>query len=328
MPGAGRAEAPVRVGVLLPTREAVLSGRSESGPLLEMAERAEAAGYDSLWAGDSLLARPRFEPLTLLAAAAARTRRVTLGTAVLLPALRHPLLLAHTAASLDRIAEGRLVLGVGVATDSPPTRREFEAVGVPFAQRVGRMVESLAICRRLWSARSSADRVTFEGKYWVLDRAQLLPSPSRTGGPPIWMGGGSEAACRRAGQMADGWFPNSPTPEAFRRGWARVLDAARQAKRPASAVMPALYATVRLDDDPDTARKEMARFVETYYGLPYDVIAARQGCYAGPAAGCREWLAGFIAAGARHVVLRFAGPDQKDQLERASTGLLASLRAG
>ncbi len=323
MPASG-----VQVGVLLPTREAVMSGRPEAGPLLEMAERAEAAGYDSVWAGDSLLARPRFEPLTLLAAAAARTRRVVLGTAVLLPALRHPLLLAHAAASLDRIAEGRLVLGVGIASDRPPTRKEFEAIGVPFAQRAGRMVESLAMCRRLWSARAPGDRVSFEGKYWTLERAQILPLPHRPGGPPIWMGGSSEAACRRAGQTADGWFPTSPTPETFRRGWTLVLDAAREAKRSSGALTPALYATVRLDDDTDAARKEMARFIEGYYGVPYEVIAARQGCYAGPVKGCREWLAGFIEAGARHVVLRFAGPDQSDQLERATTGLLPGLRAG
>ncbi len=304
------AGAAVRVGILLPTREAVISGRSDARPLLEIAERAEAAGYDSVWASDSLLARPRFEPLTLLAAAAARTRRVTLGTAVLLPALRHPLLLAHAVASLDRIAEGRLVLCVGVATDSPPTRREFEAVDVPFAQRAGRMVEALAICRRLWSARSTAERVSVEGKYWRLDRVQVLPLPHRTGGPPIWMGGSSEAACRRAGATADGWFPNSPTPEAFRRGWRLVIGAIGEAKHPSSAVAPALYATVRLDGDPDLAHKEMVRFVETYYGLPYDVIAARQGCYAGTVEGCREWLAGFIEAGPP---LRRARPNRADR---------------
>jgi probable F420-dependent oxidoreductase len=318
--------APVRVGILLPTREAVMSGRSEAEPLLAMAERAEADGYDSIWAGDSLLARPRFEPLTLLAAAAARTRRVALGTAVLLPALRHPLLLAHAVATLDRLAGGRLVLGVGVATDRPPTRREFEAVGVPFAERTGRMVETLAICRRLWSAGSTADRVSYQGKYWALDRVQVLPLPDRAGGPPIWMGGSSEAACRRAGRTADGWFPTSPTPEAFGRGWKMVLDTAREAKRPSSAIVPALYATVRLDDDSGLARKEMARFVEAYYGLPYEVTAARQGCYAGDTAGCREWLAGFVEAGAREIILRFAGPDQMQQLERATAGLLPSLR--
>src|SRR3989338_5011190 len=87
--------------VLLPTREAVMSGRPETAPLLSMAERAEAAGFDSVWIGDSLTARPRHEPLTLLAAVAARTRRVRLGTGVLLPALRHPLVLAHVVAPLE-----------------------------------------------------------------------------------------------------------------------------------------------------------------------------------------------------------------------------------
>src|SRR3972149_5823546 len=96
-----------------------MSGRPEAGPLIEMAERAGAGGCASVWGGDSPLARPRFEPLTLLAAAAARTRRVTLGTAVLLPALRHPLLLAHAVASVDRLAAGRLVLGAGLPPAPP-----------------------------------------------------------------------------------------------------------------------------------------------------------------------------------------------------------------
>ena len=102
----------VEFGVLLPTREAVMSGRPETASMLAMAERAEAAGFDSVWVGDSLTARPRHEPLTLLAAVAARTRRVRLGTGVLLPALRNPVVLAHVVGTLDRIAEGRVILGV------------------------------------------------------------------------------------------------------------------------------------------------------------------------------------------------------------------------
>ena len=111
-----------RLGYLLPTRERVMEGRDETGSLLSLAERAEGLGFDSLWVGDSLLARPRHDPLTLLAAVAARTRRVELGTAVLLPALRNPVVLAQQVATLDRIAEGRLVLGVGIATDVPNIR--------------------------------------------------------------------------------------------------------------------------------------------------------------------------------------------------------------
>ena len=129
--------AKVEIGVLLPTREAVMSGRFETAPLLRMAEQIEALGYDSVWVGDSLLARPRFEPLTLLAAVAARTTRVAVGTAVLLPALRHPLILAQVVATVDRIAEGRLRLGVGMrstrprcaASSKPPASRSPSAWG-------------------------------------------------------------------------------------------------------------------------------------------------------------------------------------------------------
>src|SRR5258706_11289324 len=127
----------VEFGVLIPTREAVMSGHPETAPLLAMAERAEAAGFDSVWIGDSLIARPRHEPLTLLAAVAGRTRRVRLGTGVLLPALRQPVVLAHVVGTLDRVAEGRVILGVGIAADAPAIRREFAAVGGPFERPVG-----------------------------------------------------------------------------------------------------------------------------------------------------------------------------------------------
>src|SRR5437773_3180639 len=142
-------------GVLIPTREAIMFGRPETGPVLTMAERAEAAGFDSVWIGDSITARPRHEPLTLLAAVAARTKRVSVGTAVLLPALRNPVVLAHVVGTLDRVAEGRTILGVGIAADAPAIRKEFAAVGVPWERRVGRFLETLEICRALGRGRGA-----------------------------------------------------------------------------------------------------------------------------------------------------------------------------
>ena len=136
-----------KIGYLLPTRESIMEGRPETAPLLRLAQKAEDLGYDSVWIGDSLLARPRHEPSTLLAAVAGRTTRVALGTAVLLPALRNPVVLAHQVATLDQISEGRVILGVGIAADTPPIRAEFEAAGVPFDKRVGRMQEGLRLCR-------------------------------------------------------------------------------------------------------------------------------------------------------------------------------------
>src|SRR5882757_2662798 len=142
-----------RLGYLLPTRERIMEGVHETAPLLALAEKAEALGFDSVWVGDSLLARPRHDPLTLLAAVAARTRKVEMGTAVLLPALRNPVVLAQQVATLDRISEGRLILGIGIASDVPNIRSEFVAAGVPFEKRVGILVEGVALSRALWTGK-------------------------------------------------------------------------------------------------------------------------------------------------------------------------------
>src|SRR5437899_216038 len=107
------------IGLLLPSREALLWGDSDLSFVVGAARRAEEAGYDSVWVGDSLLARPRGEPLALLAAVAGATSRVTLGTAVLLPLLRNPLSLAHAIATLDRLAKGRVVVGIGPGAELP-----------------------------------------------------------------------------------------------------------------------------------------------------------------------------------------------------------------
>src|SRR5438046_3454473 len=176
---------PVELGVRLPTREAVMSGRPETGSMLAMAERAEATGFDSVLIGDSLIARPRHEPLTLLAAVAARTKRVRLGTAVLLPALRNPVVLAHVVATLDRVAEGRVILGVGIAADAPAIRKEFAAAGVPWDRRVGRLLETLEIRRAL----GSRDHVEFHGQHYTLDDGTTEPKPPRAAGPPIRIDG-------------------------------------------------------------------------------------------------------------------------------------------
>src|SRR5262249_56721451 len=111
---------------------------------------AERGGYDSVWVGDSLLARPRGEPVALLAAIAAATDRVRLGTAVLLPLLRHPVSLAHQLATVDRVSRGRVIVGIGPGAELPGTHAELKAVGVPSQARVGAMLAAVDRARRLW----------------------------------------------------------------------------------------------------------------------------------------------------------------------------------
>jgi len=311
---------PVEFGVLLPTREAIMSGRPETGPLLTMAERAESAGFDSVWIGDSITARPRHEPLTLLAAVAARTRRVRLGTGVLLPALRSPVVLAHVVGTLDRVAEGRVILGVGIAADAPAIRREFAAVGVPFERRVGRFLEGLEICRALWTR----DHVSFSGKHFTLEDATVEPKPHRPGGPPIWIGGSGPTAFREAARY-DAWFPTGPNVEFFAEHFPKIQAAARAAGRAPDAVTGAAYVTLALDPSPAAAEQRLHQFLETYYAAPARAILARQACYAGPLDGCVEWLQRWIDAGARHINLRFAGGDQLVQVDEAASRLLPRL---
>ncbi|MCY4318309.1 MAG: LLM class flavin-dependent oxidoreductase, partial [Alphaproteobacteria bacterium] len=295
-----------KIGYLLPTRERIMSSLNETEPMLRLAEQAEALGYDSIWVGDSLLARPRHDPLTLMAAVAARTKRVSVGTAVLLPALRNPVVLAHQIATLDRIAEGRVILGYGIAGDVPNIRAEFAAAGVPFEKRVGRMLEGLRLCRALWSGKP----VNWEGR-WTVESGVLGPLPHNPGGPPIWLGTGHPAGLERAARHFDGWFPTGPDAEGWGEGWRRVQAAAAAAGRPAGAVTGAVYLTITLDQDTDAGNARIDAYLENYYAAPAAVIRRRQTAFAGPPEAVADWIGGYAARGAGHIVLRFVGDHER-----------------
>src|SRR5690349_6632727 len=229
----------LNIGYLLPTREQIMEGRPEAAPLLALAEMAEALGYASVWVGDSLLARPRHEPLALLGGVAGRTSRIALGTAVLLPALRNPVLLAHTAATLDQVSEGRLILGVGIGLNVPSVHAEFAAAGVPFERRVGRMLEGLRLCRALWTGKP----IDWNGR-WNVQGGVLAPTPARAGGPPIWVGGNLQSSRMQAGKLFEGWLPITPSPNDWAIQWAEVQSVARTAHRDPAAITGAMYLTL------------------------------------------------------------------------------------
>ena len=308
-----------RIGYLLPTREAVMQSRPETAPLLALAERAEALGYDLVWVGDSLLARPRHDPLTLLAAVAARTRKVSVGTAVFLPALRNPVVLAHQLATLDRISEGRLVLGAGIATDVANIRAEFAAAGVPFEGRVGRMMEGLRLARALWTGKP----VDWEGR-WPVAGGVLGPTPHRPGGPPIWLAGSVRPAFERAAKHFDGWFANEPDLRRWSEQWREVQQIVRDVGRDLGQFAAANYVTLALDEDSGRAEQQIDAFLESYYGQPAAVMRRRQACFGGPSAAAAAWLNGFAEAGVTDLIVRFTGEHER-QLEAVSR-LRAQLR--
>ena len=307
-----------KVGYLLPTRESVMQGNPAAGPLLKLAERAEALNYDSIWVGNSLLDRPRHEPLVMLAGVAGRTRRVSLGTGVLLPALRNPVQLAHQVATLDQISEGRLILGIGISPDHSGIHVEFAAVGVPFEKRVGRVLECMRLCRALWTG----EPVTWDGR-WQLENAVIGPVPHRKGGPPIWMGGNTPGAMERAARYFDGWFPISPSPESFRKKWLEVRAMAREAGRDPDRLDGAMYMTICVDDDTARGQARIGEFLEAYYPGRGEMMKKGQAWFAGPASAVADWLAAYADAGLTHFVIRFTG-DHERQLE-AIAGIRAKL---
>jgi alkanesulfonate monooxygenase SsuD/methylene tetrahydromethanopterin reductase-like flavin-dependent oxidoreductase (luciferase family) len=296
----------LNIGYLLPTRENIMEGRPEGELLLSLAERAEKLNYDSVWVGDSLLARPRHEPITLLAGVAGRTRRVKLGTAVLLPALRNPVLLAHQVATLDQVSAGRVILGVGIATDVPNIRAEFRAAGVPFEKRVGTLMEGMRLCKAFWSGKP----VDWDGR-WHVEKGVLGPVPHQPGGPPIWGGGSVPAALERAGKHFDGWFPTGPDAKTWGVQWRQVQGIMRDAGRKPDAVEPAIYLTLAVDENAAKAQSRIDEFLQAYYGQRPDVLKKRQACFSGSAAAATEWINGYVREGARTLVLRFAGDHER-----------------
>jgi probable F420-dependent oxidoreductase len=310
----------LKIGYLLPTREQIMEGKPETGPLLKLAEKAEGLGYDSLWIGDSILARPRHDPLTLMAAVAARTTKVNIGTAVLLPALRNPFVLAHQIATVDQISEGRIILGMGIGTDVPNIHDEFESCGVPWDKRVGRFLEGIELCRAMWTG----EPVDWDGR-WHVKQGVLGPTPYQKGGPPIWGGGAVPNALKRVARYFQGWFPTGPDPEGYGERLRTVRELTEAEGRKADDVTAAIYLTIAIDEDEAKANERIDSYLVNYYSARPDLLKKRQACYAGGVEGAVEWLQSYVDQGARHVVLRFAG-DHDANLDRLA-GISSRLKA-
>lgn len=293
----------------------ILAGHA--GDPIGTAELAEALGLDSVWVGDHLLWYvPSPDPAVVLGAVAARTTSVRLGTAVLLAALRSPVAVAKMGATLDHLSAGRFVLGVGIGGENPA---EFAAAGVPLTERSGRLDETLAICRALWSG----ERTSFAGRYFTLEDVRFDLLPLTPGGPPIWVGGRAPRSLARAGRLGDGWLAFVVTPQRFAEGWSAVQHHARDVGRDPALITPALQAWCHLADSDAEARANLAPAIEAMYHTPYDRFAPYTIC--GTAETWQQRIAAFRNAGVRHVNLVFAGGDVTAQIARFATEVLPTI---
>ena len=310
-------ESKAKFGILLPTREAVMSGHSDQSSLFQLAERAEKLGYDSLWVGDSLTARPRIDALTTLAAVGARTQRVRLGTAIFLAALRHPVMLAYQLASLDWITGGRIDLGVGYGRAKEPTQEhEFEILGLDPSARMKMSEELLQVMRRLWREND----VSHDGQFTRFEHVTIEPKPIQPAGVPIWLASNNvEPGLKRVARLGDGWLNNIKSPEVYRECWDKIRDYAADAGRDRDAIHPGIYFTLAAGGK--EAVVEGQTFLAQYYKRSYEAVANAMLCVTGSWDEVIDWLEKYIEAGARTVVLRFAARDQVGTLEACAEAL-------
>jgi probable F420-dependent oxidoreductase len=285
--------------------------------LWRLVEVCEASAIDSLWLSDRLLA-PALEPLTTLAAVAARTERLKFGTAVLVLPFRSPILAAKSLATLDILSAGRIFPVVGLGVDQ---RREWEAAGVPPGTRGARTDEAMVVMRRLWLE----DEVSHQGTYFTLDRVRLWPRPVQTP-PPLWVGGTSEAALRRAGRLGDGWLGSFILPEAFGRAVERIQEHAAAAGR---AIPGDHYGTII----PFVLAPSPAEGWETAGPhLPRDrtdEATLRRLVAAGPPDAVAAAIERYVRGGGTKFVLRPAGPPagQLEQLLRLAEEVIPAFHA-
>ncbi|HEV8308896.1 MAG TPA: TIGR03619 family F420-dependent LLM class oxidoreductase [Methylomirabilota bacterium] len=261
----------------------------EPGRILEVVRRAEDRGLDSVWVTDHVIV-PRdatliyrdhmLDPLAVLPWLAGVTERITLGTSVVVLPYRSPIPVAKLLASVDVLSGGRLIVGVAIGW----LEAEFAALGVPFRERVSRAEEAIELMQALWTA----EQPELDTRRHHLHGLEASPLPLQKPRPPIWVGGSSEGALRRAARLADGWHATATTHEAFRQGAEAVRRFWKEAGRQGE---PVLSLRIPL-------------FVDGVHRPAVDMAFMRgRPAVTGSVAQVTETLRGFQALGCAHVAL-------------------------
>ncbi|HEU4341182.1 MAG TPA: LLM class flavin-dependent oxidoreductase [Candidatus Binatia bacterium] len=287
---------------------------SKPNSVVNFAKKCEEMEIHSLWTIDRI-AYDNLEPLTILAAAAGATQKIRLGTSILMPALRHPALLAKTVATLDFISNGRAILGVGYGS----RESDFTAVEVPFGKRGSRAVEAIRLMKRLWTE----ENVTHEGRFFKTQNLTIGPRPVQS--PiPIWSAGSADVALKRAGTWADGFICGSSAIPEFSSTWEKVAGYARAAGRDPNDIEKAGLTFMAINDNTVKAVDAVAAYVTRYYGrLRGDI---ENTFLVGPASACAERITSFFSKGLDTLIIGTADPDPK-QLDLFGEKVLPLLKS-
>jgi len=269
-------------------------GPVEPRRIADFLRRAEALGFHSAWVVEQILGNmASLEPVDLLAYAAALTERMRLGSAVLLTALRNPVHLAKSLATVDQLSGGRLIVGVGLGGNP----RVYPAYGLSAERRAARFAEGLTLMKRLWTE----PRVTMKGEFFNVDNASMHPKPAQKPHPPLWFGGHRPNALKRAVAMGDGFIgAGSASTAAFADEVRQLRTLLADARRDPATFPIGKRVYIAVDADRGRAARRLAEWFGAFYGKPE---LAEQVCVWGDAAQCAEGLREIVAGGAQFLML-------------------------
>lgn len=337
----------LQFGVNLNNREPLIAPGYGIVELLDLAEAVEGMGFDSVWVGDSLFSKPRYEAISLLSAISQRTKHVKLGTACLVTSPRNPLYLALEWATLDVLSGGRTIFGCCAGNPELGVRREFEALGLDFDRRFSIFEEGLEVLRTLWTD----GRIDHHGEHYQYEDVSFFsgtemgPLMPIQKPPPFWIvsnprlvtEGSDEkmirkmkAACRRILKYGEGWMTccRAQHPEELVEQLGYLREVAAETGDDADRLVVSYQVTLNIGDSEDAARSAFGDYISKYYP---ELSKAMDLANWGPV-GSRDqivdWFRTFASAGVDHFICRFGSLDQFGQVERFARDVLPELRSG
>ena len=332
---------PIEFGVNLNNREPLIAPDYDLAALLDLSTRVEELGFDSVWVGDSLFSKPRYEPMMLLSAISQRTERVRMGTACLVSSMRNPLYLALEWATLDVISGGRTIFGPCIGNPEQGVRREFEALGLPSADRATLFEEGLEVLGQLLRT----GRTSFKGTYFDYDDVafhsgtEMAPLRPLQTPPPTWivsnprlvgdkpsekMRAMMERACDRIIRLGDGWMTccRAQHPEELTEQIGYLTAAAERHGRDFADYTVAYQVTMNIGDSLEEAREAIGDYISKYYPELSKAMDLSNWGPVGTPEDIAAWIREFHRRGVRHFICRFGAIDQFGQVERFAREVL------
>jgi alkanesulfonate monooxygenase SsuD/methylene tetrahydromethanopterin reductase-like flavin-dependent oxidoreductase (luciferase family) len=321
----------VEFGVNINNREPLLVESYTVEKMMRLGARAEESGFDSVWVGDSLLDRPRLEPISLLGHLAAQTDDVTLGTGCMITPLRDPLQFLQAWNSLEMLSDGRMVLGACMGPPTPGCKEQYEALGLDYRARPKMLEEQLEIFEQFWRE----GELTYQGDVYEYEDVDFRRGPEIRDlapvqdDPPIIVVSNPahhdtasddvvNRAARRIVELGDGWMAAGlgHAPEEYERQYQSIVDYAEGHGHDPDAVHTTFQVTMTIDDDTAAADEKMREYIKTYYPHLFEGKDPLEWGPSGDADDLIEWIEEFHGRGCEEFIIRFGGEDQEGQMEQ------------